>query len=279
MESNRRRQPEFCFLNTTHPSDATSLESLSQIRSHVARDIHARARQSGLRRRKKSAGKSLKAGETGLAVHADATRAPRPAAPPPMSLCKTRERGDAPTVIALPSPLGTLSPRRIDPFQSFVRSLSTLEESLVHHFFLLDEIENPGVGCPLSGRARAVLFASRATTDAGLLAALLLRSCRSLVRAQDSQELARHCLQYRGECIESIKISLAVDDIGDATVMKIMVLAADHWLAGHFDGWKVHSNAVARIVKLRGGFDDLEHGSVVKRIITEKPTIFPPLVQ
>lgn len=36
----------FCFINTAHPSEATSFSTLSQIRSHAAKDIRARARRS-----------------------------------------------------------------------------------------------------------------------------------------------------------------------------------------------------------------------------------------
>jgi hypothetical protein len=38
----------FHFINTVHPSDATSRSSLSRIRSHAAKDIRARARKSHL---------------------------------------------------------------------------------------------------------------------------------------------------------------------------------------------------------------------------------------
>ena len=45
MSSAPPARVELCFLNTAHPDDATAGDNLSRIRSHVARTIHARARQ------------------------------------------------------------------------------------------------------------------------------------------------------------------------------------------------------------------------------------------
>ncbi|KAL7946728.1 hypothetical protein V8C42DRAFT_318654 [Trichoderma barbatum] len=264
------RQVKLCFLTVNHPSDATTFESLSQIRSHVARDIHARAQESGshVQRRKKSRGKSRKKKPEGPAfgLRTPASAAPLTGAEIPGATPATPQLASR-----LPSPLGTLNPQWTDPFQTFVRPLSTFEQSLMHHLFYIDEIENRRP----RGSTISVAFISAAMGDKGQLAALLMRSCRSLARAQGSEDLDRRCLQYRGECIHSVRISLAADDIGDSTVLKIMMLAADHWLAGQPDGWQLHSNAVARIIKLRGGLDVMDNDSTVKKLIAEKPMFFP----
>lgn len=46
MTQSKNQPIGFCFINTAHPSEATSFSTLSQIRSHAAKDIRARARRS-----------------------------------------------------------------------------------------------------------------------------------------------------------------------------------------------------------------------------------------
>ncbi len=70
-----------------------------------------------------------------------------------------------------------------------------------------------------------------ALSEAGLLAGLLLASCRSLlarVPAGDDDPYARMALRYRGECIKSTNDAIVAEglSISDATIAKAVVMAS-----------------------------------------------------
>lgn len=68
-----------------------------------------------------------------------------------------------------------------------------------------------------------------AAQDPGMLAILLLSSCRNLSNFQHKEYYARIALHYKGQCIATLKADLEKegDMVSDATITKTLGLASE----------------------------------------------------
>ncbi|KAK3332676.1 hypothetical protein B0T19DRAFT_416252 [Cercophora scortea] len=272
-----RRHPSLFFVNTSHPGDATSSKSLSSIRSHVAKDIHARARhaRSVKPRSKSSVDRDGPTKTAARQMHRSSATAPQLQAAEantrPVALRRNYVH------VPLPSPSTILSPQG-DPFGSSARPLSELETSLISYYSQF-YIANTDEECPqmITGSNLITLpsWIQFVLEDAGLIAALLYQICRLIRRDSALQHVAELCDRYSLQCIESTRRSLALDDISDHTIAKVMILASEEWRYGSYETWEMHKTAVARMVGIRGGLDALGVGGFLKQVILSKPQIYP----
>lgn len=128
------------FINLEHPSDATTTESLKQIRSHVAKDIHARTRRERLARqhsRPENVRFPENEDEDEAARLAFQTNFISEQETINTSRGTLRLRRIASKLNRnykqVPNPAEIISTTRQDPFDSFVRPLSETEHFLLDH--------------------------------------------------------------------------------------------------------------------------------------------------
>ncbi|KAK3682881.1 hypothetical protein B0T22DRAFT_296043 [Podospora appendiculata] len=261
------RQLSLLFVNTSHPDDATSSKSLSSIRSHVAKDIHARARHA----------RRVKTRPSGDQDASSKTARPRS---PQLQAAEANTRTLALSRVVhvtLPSP-STIVSSQGDPFGSSARPLSDLETSLISYYsqFYVAKSEDE---CPqmITGNSLMTLpsWISFVLEDAGLIAALLYQICRLIRQESTLKNLAELRDQYSLQCIKSTRRSLALDDISDHTIAKVMILASEEWQYGSYETWRMHNTAIYRMVGMRGGLDALGVGGFLKQVILSKPQIYP----
>ena len=74
---------------------------------------------------------------------------------------------------------------------------------------------------------RTALVIRMACADVGTIAGFLLVSIRSLMKYTASPTWVIPATRYRLECIESVKQALAIADISDTTIAKIMMLGIE----------------------------------------------------
>lgn len=131
-----------------------------------------------------------------------------------------------------------------------------------------------------------------AATDPGILAILFLSSCRNLSNFQHKEYYARIALQYKGQCIATLKTDLEKegDMVSDATITKTLGLASeavsdpptplkscyvnqDHLLTnsqtltGDYAAVQQHSQAAEKMVSMRGGIEKLGMSGFLKKLI------------
>ena len=128
------------FIHIEHPSDATTTESLKQIRSHVAKDIHARLRRDRICRQKSrpsthhAPGSEEDEENARLKFQSDfiseqkTINTSRGAVRLRRIASKLNRR-----YVPVLSPTEIICSTRQDPFDSFVRPLSSTEHFLIDH--------------------------------------------------------------------------------------------------------------------------------------------------
>ncbi|KAL7968186.1 hypothetical protein HDV63DRAFT_93810 [Trichoderma sp. SZMC 28014] len=199
---------ELEFVNIAHPLDATSSTTISNIRSHAARDIHATRRASALR---------FKGGDRKIRAKVDTNGDSR------LSLA-------SPADIAIPVHYGLL--------YCCARPITKLEQFLLD-YYATSVIPNSQLWCPhgdeesLFREGVKQYWLPFIITDSGLLAGIFLSSCR-YIALQGSQAQADHdylqiAMMYKGECIRSVNAAIAAERpiISDATIAKTLLLCAD----------------------------------------------------
>lgn len=124
------------FVNTAHPRDATSSRSLSQIRSHVAKDIRARSRRakkaSQLLGHKPPSKRSASTPDQG---HSSRSSSPNTSPNRPQSTDRKSIEANAITygILIPPGPPAGVPSAGYNPFWSATRPLSYSERSLLDH--------------------------------------------------------------------------------------------------------------------------------------------------
>ncbi|RDW73473.1 hypothetical protein BP6252_07380 [Coleophoma cylindrospora] len=273
------------FINTTHPSDATTRGSLSQIRSHVAKEIRSRVRRS--RRAMLPPGdisrnKSHEQLEKNVSDRLADTRA-----------CLALVSGDGhedveprlPGLASSPSdPYQAMGPSRAAQIWGSVRPFSDKENFLFDHYLNYIVPFSNGSCHRNKGSSGAALIAIQlnywipfALSDLGLIAALFLQSCLSLGVLNPCQNYADMSTEYRLQCIQSTNAALSTHramQISDATIAKVMIMASDEFTFGNLDGWSAHMAAVTQMIKMRGGVDALGVGGFLKEVIVNTPIYY-----
>ncbi|RAH53642.1 hypothetical protein BO85DRAFT_523329 [Aspergillus piperis CBS 112811] len=234
-------QREAPFINVTlAPKEKAALtESQQRItRSHAARSAHARVRH-----RRMMEYQAQKRGriDTRDGVISSCTGFPSSA------------RLEIATV---------LSSDRRDPFQSFARGLTSLEQFLFDHYV---NVVIPLMRCNES----AIFFAQRmirlwvptAITESSLLDIILLAACRhlSIAYRQGSQQQQRIfqqlTFQYKSQSLYALRhaISAEMPLLSDSTVAKAIMLAYDELYVRDTKMLKHHVDAAVEMVTLKGG--------------------------
>ncbi|KAK8036394.1 hypothetical protein PG991_001531 [Apiospora marii] len=270
----------FLFINTAHPSEASTPRSLSRIRSHASKENRARA----ARIRPGSERAQHGARRCGQAINNPNT-ASRSRGQKAEEI-ERRQPAPESQIVHIPSLCGP------DPQWSPARSLSAQETSLLDHYVNHVILFNRG-RCHAAGDSAPPWFTSMqlkcwlpfALADPGLLAALLLQACRSLEGSSSSSSSIGHrprsyyadtYLAYKQQCIRWVNrcVTSEHERATDATIAMVMVLLTESYLLGNLEEWQVHLSAHARMLELRGGIDTLGLDGFLKGVIEKSPWLF-----
>ncbi|RYP88848.1 hypothetical protein DL769_000214 [Monosporascus sp. CRB-8-3] len=103
--------------------------------------------------------------------------------------------------------------------------------------------------------------------DPGMLMGIFLCACRNLHVRTGLKEYCWGTLQYKGACLRYLAGSIAtapkmkqdrVESImWDVTICTMLQLASDEIVAGDSAAWKSHIDAVAHMVELNGGLENV----------------------
>lgn len=249
------------FINTTHPGDATTSSSLSQIRSHAAKEIRLRARR--LRKAAPPQGKNgenKRVGQRQRNTH----RKPDDTAVSSTKITSSNGQEDVeePTSIVASMPLSfpqqvtSLSP--VTPCGSFSEKEGFLflhctcillkiisivsNETMAEDVNYIIPFSNGSCHRNKDSSNRWLInlqlkhWIPLALSDRGLMAALFLQSCHSLEALNPCQNYADMSTTYRLQCIQSTNASLAktATQMSDATIAKVMIMAVDEVSTYHY---------------------------------------------
>ncbi|ETS06197.1 hypothetical protein M419DRAFT_4488 [Trichoderma reesei RUT C-30] len=286
------------FINTAHPRDSTSAKRISQIRSHVAKDSHARRRQrraaNGSNRTaptespaRSESPDSTSAGTSSInATSRLLTSSSSPAAGSCATTSSTTSAEDedcpgfrkiAPKTRAvvrtadLPHPRKLIGDTKTDGW-SFAWELSP-DECKTFDFFL-DwvltygyEICFPRDEVPRVMSRMRTTYVPFAIKHPCLLACIFYISYhRRYLNTDDPGEAARcHLLMqhYRLACIEMMKSALAVEEKPSAqTITLAMQLCSEAFFEGNPDVSFTHAYAARTMVSARGGLESFDRAGV-----------------
>lgn len=292
MTQSNNQPVGFCFINTAHPSEGTSFSTLSQIRSHAAKDIRARARRSqratvtdeGSKKRVRR-GKHVASAVTG-----EVDNKTEPSCTPEQEGAEKNTHFGSQS--ALPSGLQIpwLSSR--DPQWSPARQLSDQELFLLDHYINYVVLFRKG-SCSKAGGNRSypvvggntkAWFTSMqlkcwlpfALSDLGLVTTLLLHACRSLDMLSGFPNYAGMYTAYKHQCIQFTNKSLSIEEtrVSDATIAMVMALLSESYSLGNLEEWKIHLRGCTNMIGIRGGIDALGLDGFLKEIIVKSPLYY-----
>ncbi|KAK4064135.1 transcriptional regulator family: Fungal Specific TF [Trichoderma aggressivum f. europaeum] len=270
------------FINTTHPGDATTSSSLSQIRSHAQKEIRLRAR-----RLRKAAPPQGKKGDTKrieqLKQNTDGKRGDTAVSSINITSSNSQEAVEEPTS-TVPSMALSRSPQAIGlssvaPCGGFSEKEGFL---LLHYVNYVIPFSNGSCHKNRNSSSRWLIdlqlkhWIPLALSDRGLMAALFLQSCHSLGVLNPHQDYADMSTKYRLQCIQSTNASLATTatQMSDATIAKVMIMAIDEFTIGNVDAWRAHLAAITWMIERRGGVDALGVGGFLKEVIVNTPIFY-----
>ncbi|KAL5089054.1 hypothetical protein Trisim1_005911 [Trichoderma cf. simile WF8] len=270
------------FINTTHPGDATTSSSLSQIRSHAAKEIRLRAR-----RLRKAASPQGEKGEKKrvrkLQRNTNGKRGDIPVRSTKTTSSNGQEDVEEPTSIvasmplSLPQQVTSLSP--VTPCGGFSEKEGFL---FLHYVNYIIPFSNGSCHKNKESSNRWLInlqlkhWIPLALSDRGLMAALFLQSCHSLAVLNPCQNYADMSTKYRLQCIQSTNDSLSktATQMSDATIAKVMIMAVDEYTLGNVDAWRAHLTAITWMIERRGGVDALGVGGFLKEVIVNTPIFY-----
>ncbi|KAF6796355.1 hypothetical protein CSOJ01_13239 [Colletotrichum sojae] len=245
-----KQEGPFKFVTLSHPKDSAAWKR--EVRSHAARNPFAR-------RRRVVAYQAQAEDEDATSPQSGTLVASRRGSP-------VRTQGD---------PITLLDANNVDPFGSFCQPLTSFERLLIDHFqdanVLFNVTRIDGLEFKISPSKQQVFWRSLADhwlhaslTDIGMLASVLLFSCRHIIMEKPNEpNLAFYHHQaefYRSVCMEQLANSLEKDQndrvIRDDTITKTMVLASDSNLLGLKDAGLHHLKATADLIQLRDLYSD-----------------------
>ncbi|KAK8021927.1 hypothetical protein PG990_007065 [Apiospora arundinis] len=264
---------KFLFLNTAHPSEASTPRSLRRIRSHVAKENRARAART---RPTADAKAQYRVRQRKQTINSSITSSP----------CQTKGGEDAEKkceTAILPPILPDQSFSAVEPQWNPVRTLSAREIVLLDHYINHVILANKG-RCHTAGISAQPWFTSMqlkcwlpfALADPGLLAALLLQSCRSLESLGTLGSYGDMYATYKQQCLRWVNECVSYEHrrASDASIAMVMVLLTESYVLGNLEEWKVHLDAHARMLKLRGGIDALGLDGFLRNVIVRSPRCY-----
>ncbi|KAJ3545234.1 hypothetical protein NM208_g2615 [Fusarium decemcellulare] len=286
--NNKQRQPQsgmLQFINTIQPDDATSNESLSLIRAHVARHSRAVQREKKQPQCAKRVSFSNRLPIRGLVElndeneeeecdshENDGTRSSR--APRIRPGTKSAYRKLAPkrrTSIDLArsrssSPIQLIGGAQKHAYQGFARSLSEDEQYLFD--FYVDYVVQYGYKACYHKEDEKLWQASMrddwvpfAMGQPSLMAAIFHVACRNYAIATSntiSKKFSIKKLQYRLTCLQMAKEAIASQTMAtDATIALALIMASESFYEGDFDAFTAHGSGIIKMVTARGGLDTL----------------------
>ncbi|QYS92781.1 hypothetical protein H0G86_000178 [Trichoderma simmonsii] len=267
------------FINTTHPGDATTSSSLSQIRSHAAKEIRLRARR--LRKTAPPQGNKSESKRVGRRKrNTGGKRGDTPVCSTKITSSNDQEDVEEPISTVALTPLShsqqviSLSP--VVPFGGFSEKEGFL---FLHYINYIIPFSNGSCHKNNDGSSRWLInmqlkhWIPLALSDRGLMAALFLQSCHSLGALNPCQDYADMSTKYRLQCIQSTNASLAktATQMSDSTIAKVMIMAVDEFTLGNVDAWRAHLTAITWMIERRGGVDALGVGGFLKEVIVNTP--------
>ncbi|RYP61978.1 hypothetical protein DL771_009918 [Monosporascus sp. 5C6A] len=114
--------------------------------------------------------------------------------------------------------------------------------------------------------------------EPGMLMGMFLCACRNLYLRTGLKKYYLGTLQYKGRCLRYLAGSIstapkmtqdrAQSIMWDVTICTMLQLASDDLAAGDSAAWKSHIDAVAHMVKLNGGLENIRGmNGFVRRLI------------
>lgn len=270
------------FINTTHPGDATTSSSLSQIRSHAAKEIRLRAR----RLRKGAPPQGRESEKKRIRQPQLKTGGKRGDTPVRSTKITSRngqddveEPASAVASIAQSLPRQAISLSPVIPCGGFSEKEGFL---FLHYVNYIIPFSNGSCHKNKDSSNRWLInmqlkhWIPLALSDRGLMAALFLQSCHSLGALNSCQNYADMSTKYRIQCIQSTNASLATTatQLSDATIAKVMIMAVDEFTLGNVDAWRAHLTAITWMIERRGGVDALGVGGFLKEVIVNTPIFY-----
>ncbi|KAL6691299.1 hypothetical protein J3F84DRAFT_387291 [Trichoderma pleuroticola] len=267
------------FINTTHPGDATTSSSLSQIRSHAAKEIRLRAR-----RLRKAAPPQSKGSETRrvrqLQRNIDGKGGDTVVCSTNITSNNNQEDVEEPTStvasMALSRPQQAIGLSPVVSCGGFSEKEGFL---FLHYVNYVIPFSNGSCHRNKDSSNRWLInlqlkyWIPLALSDRGLMAALFLQACQSLGALNPCQNYVDMSTKYRLQCIQSTNASLATTatQMSDATIAKVMIMAVDEFTLGNVDAWRAHLAAITWMIERRGGVDALGVGGFLKEVIVNTP--------
>ncbi|KAK0649271.1 hypothetical protein B0T16DRAFT_507978 [Cercophora newfieldiana] len=277
-------RPRIRFVHVDNPTKPDQNHA-RQVRSHAARETHARARRLRVISHLGLSNPSLGPLETLDSAISESTQE------------KPIQEGND-------SNLSSLLPAgRQDPFAAFVRSLDPIEHFLLDHYVRV-VIPVSSQRCNgLKDSKEGAFYADWvpcALADVGLLSGIFLAACRDLSIADHARKsfFSTMALRYKVSCLRALKFAIAADlpALSDADVAKVVCLVSDEvgisfdsssqtspreWLTlaaqielGNMETSKSHVLGVMKMVDLRGGPQKLGLNGllefILKRLIHDK---------
>ncbi|KAF6833668.1 hypothetical protein CPLU01_05389 [Colletotrichum plurivorum] len=253
----KKQEGPFTFVTLSHPKDSVAWKR--EVRSHAARNPSARRRRVAAYQAEASSGQDAEEDEEATSLQSGTLVVSRRGSP-------VRMQAD---------PITLLDATNMDPFGSFCKPLTSFERLLIDHFqdanVLFNVTRIDGLEFKISPSKQQVFWRSLADhwlhaslTDIGMLASVLLFSCRHVIMEKPNEpNLAFYHHQaefYRSVCMEQLANSLEKDQndrvIRDDTITKTMVLASDSNLLGLKDAGLHHLKATADLIQLRDLYQD-----------------------
>ncbi|KAK5989209.1 hypothetical protein PT974_10711 [Cladobotryum mycophilum] len=245
QQKQQHQQPNSIrFLNVTNPNDAPDKDNIKIIRSHAAQDSHTRRQEGRLidleirQYKPKEKARAVDDDDNGP-QQGDAADAqsliPVKRLHRPRSRVRFREFRSTSSDLILPDPEVALAGSRKNPFQSCARNVTRVENFMIDHY--ITHVIDHGYSACVYGEVRERLLGQVRTTwlpwslaDPGLLSALLMTACRSLITLYpDNQAYKIALLKYKNECIQTARAALTQNDgmPSDHIIALALVLACE----------------------------------------------------
>lgn len=97
---------------------------------------------------------------------------------------------------------------------------------------------------------------------------MFLMSCRSLAALSGKKEYHAIALKYKQKCIETLRKELGAEAaVSDATVAMVLFLGSDEFHTGNMEGTRSHTEALAKLVHMKGGLKGLGLEGTLEKLI------------
>ncbi|KAF3762800.1 hypothetical protein M406DRAFT_72789 [Cryphonectria parasitica EP155] len=271
--------PELKFFMYSDPAEAKTADNKKLVRSHVARTSHAKSRRS----REAGEGSSKDPQSSGyfqpehLAyyddVGGDGQIESSLYSASSSSVTYQRPTGSATQGYSSYSSSFSYS-AQVPQSSAFTGQLSSWEQYLLDHYItiLIPSRHNPcdhprhSIDVALYRRSMTTHWVNFCLTDLGLLQGIFLASCRNLVKSQrrsgnhqEADMYEQRALQYKGECLRSMREAMpeAGQPVTDNVIGMTLFFAFNEYMAGDYNEARKHMSACEYMVDMKGGYHTL----------------------